>query len=276
MDVAMTTVGVSREARRRLTSPRIAEMVADELRRQIVDGDLADGDLLPPQQVLVERFNVSLVSLREALRILQTEGLISVRRGNQGGAVVHLPTKTSAAYMLGLVLQSQHVPLGDLSTAVRELESTCAALAAQRADRITTIVPELQRINAAMGAELDDGSRFGELGRQFHRALVGECGNATIAAVVGSLEALWSSHEQHRVRDTAEVGYPSAGERRAVLKTHSALTDAIELGDPELARRIASRHLADAETRAFSADSAERIVATSASAAAQLGDWRVP
>ena len=107
----MTTLGVGRETRRRLTSPRIAETVADELRRQIVDGELADGDLLPPQAVLVERFNVSLVSLREALRILETEGLVSVRRGNQGGAVVHAPTKSSAAYMLGLVLQSEHVLL---------------------------------------------------------------------------------------------------------------------------------------------------------------------
>ena len=129
----MTTVGVGRETRRRLTSPRIAETVADELRRQIVDGELADGDLLPPQAVLVERFNVSLVSLREALRILETEGLVSVRRGNQGGAVVHAPTKASAAYMLGLVLQSEHVLLSDLGTALRDLEPTCAALAAATA-----------------------------------------------------------------------------------------------------------------------------------------------
>ena len=139
----MTTVGVGRETRRRLTSPRIAETVADELRRQIVDGELADGDLLPPQAVLVERFNVSLVSLREALRILETEGLLSVRRGNQGGSVVHAPTKASAAYMLGLVLQSEHVLLSDLGTALRDLEPTCAALAAQRPDRVTTIVPRV-------------------------------------------------------------------------------------------------------------------------------------
>ena len=67
-----------------MSAPRIAEIVADELRRQIIDGELADGDLLPRQEVLVEQFNVSLVSLREALRILETEGLVSVRRGNRG------------------------------------------------------------------------------------------------------------------------------------------------------------------------------------------------
>ena len=271
----MRTVGVGRETRRRLTSPRIAETVADELRRQIVDGELADGDLLPPQAVLVERFNVSLVSLREALRILETEGLLSVRRGNQGGSVVHAPTKASAAYMLGLVLQSEHVQLSDLGTALRDLEPTCAALAAQRPDRVTTIVPELQRLNAAMSEKLDDGTLFTDLGRQFHDAVVHGCGKSTVTAVIGSLEALWSSHEQRWAERSAAAGdYPSTAERKAVLKTHTALSDAIELGDPERARRIASRHLADAQTYVLSENGHQRIISTSAHAMAGSRDWR--
>jgi GntR family transcriptional regulator, transcriptional repressor for pyruvate dehydrogenase complex len=272
----MTTLGVGgRETRRRLTSPRIAETVADELRRQIVDGDLADGDLLPPQAVLVERFNVSLVSLREALRILETEGLVSVRRGNQGGAVVHAPTKASAAYMLGLVLQSEHVLLGDLGTALRDLEPTCAALAAQRADRVETIVPELRRLNAAMSESLDEGPLFTDIGRQFHDALVRGCGNSTVTAVVGSLEALWSNHEQRWAERSAAAGdYPSTAERKAVLKTHTALTDAIASGDPERARRIASRHLGDAQAYVLSENATQRIVATSTHAMARTRDWR--
>src|SRR5882672_10535252 len=192
----MTTLGIGPEARRRLSARRTAEIVADELRRQIIDGELADGDLLPRQEVLVSQFNVSLVSLREALRILETEGLVSVRRGNQGGAVVHAPTKASAAYMLGLVLQSEHALLSDLGTALRDLEPTCAVLAAERFDRNDTIVPELRRVNADMAESLDDGPVFTDLGRSFHDALVRGCGNATMMAVVGSLEALWSSHEQ--------------------------------------------------------------------------------
>src|SRR6478609_3384801 len=269
----MTTLGVARETRRRLTSPRIAETVADELRRQIVDGELADGDLLPPQAVLVERFNVSLVSLREALRILETEGLVSVRRGNQGGALVHAPTKASAAYMLGLVLQSEHVLLDDLGTALRDLEPTCAALAAQRADRVTTIVPELQGLNALMAESLHDGPIFTDLGRRFHDALVRGCGNSTVTAVVGSLEALWSSHEQRWAERSAATGdYPSTTERKAVLKTHTALTDAIELGDPERARRIATRHLADAQTFVLSDEANTRVITASPPQA--LARWR--
>ncbi|MCP3811416.1 FCD domain-containing protein [Mycobacteriaceae bacterium Msp059] len=271
----MTTLGVGRENRRRLTSPRIAETVADELRRQIVDGELADGDLLPPQAVLVERFNVSLVSLREAMRILETEGLVSVRRGNQGGAIVHAPTKASAAYMLGLVLQSEHVLLDDLGSALRDLEPTCAALAAQRSDRAETIVPELRRLTTAMSENLGEGTGFTDLGRQFHDAIVRGCGNSTVKAVVGSLEALWGSHERRWAKRSAASGeYPRTAERKAVLKTHVALTDAIEAGDPERARRITARHHSDAQTYVLSGDAAQRIVATSTHDSVRARDWR--
>src|SRR6202048_3646387 len=171
----MTALGIGPEARRRLSAPRIAEIVADELRRQIIDGELADGDLLPRQEVLVEQFNVSLVSLRAALRILETEG----------GTIVHAPAKTSAAYMLGLLLQSESVVVADLGTAILELEPACAALAAQRPDRADTLVPELKLVNDSMAEHLDDGRLFTEIGRQFHDLVVRGCGSHTLIAVVG-------------------------------------------------------------------------------------------
>ena len=190
----MTTLGIGPEARRRLGARRTAEIVADELRRQIIDGELSDGDLLPRQEVLVEQFNVSLVSLREALRILETEGLVSVRRGNRGGAVVHAPAKASAAYMLGLLLQSDTVPLADLGTALQELEPMCAALAARRPDRGKTLIPKLKEINDSMAEHIEDGAQFTEIGGQFHDEVVRGCGNHTMIAVVGSLETLWTGH----------------------------------------------------------------------------------
>src|SRR5258707_617511 len=83
---------------------RLDELVADALRDRITGGDLRDGDLLPKQEELLAEFRVSKPSLREALRILETEGLITVRRGNVGGAVVHLPDSDDAGYMIGLIL----------------------------------------------------------------------------------------------------------------------------------------------------------------------------
>ncbi|MGV0793801.1 FadR/GntR family transcriptional regulator [Mycolicibacterium sp. XJ1819] len=266
----MTTLGIGPEARRRLGARRTAEIVADELRRQIIEGELADGDLLPRQEVLVEQFRVSLVSLREALRILETEGLVSVRRGNRGGAVVHAPAKASAAYMLGLLLQSDYVPLSDLGTALQELEPMCAALAARRADRGKTLVPELKKINESMATHIEDGARFTEIGGQFHDALVRGCGNHTMVAVVGSLETLWTGHLNWWAAETAARGeYPPLSKRRIALSLHRKLTDAIEAGEAERARKLATRHLADTQTYFQSADPDQRIVALSPQALAQ-------
>jgi GntR family transcriptional regulator, transcriptional repressor for pyruvate dehydrogenase complex len=266
----MTTLGIGPEARRRLSARRTAEIVADELRRQIIDGELSEGDLLPRQEVLVEQFNVSLVSLREALRILETEGLVSVRRGNRGGAVVHAPAKASAAYMLGLLLQSDYVPLADLGTALQELDPMCAALAAKRPDRGETLVPKLKELNAAMAEHIEDGARFTEIGGQFHDEIVRGCGNHTMIAVVGSLETLWSSHLQWWADETAARGeYPALSKRRIALGIHTKIAEAIEAGDAERARKLSARHLADTQTFFLSADPEQRIVALSPQALAR-------
>src|SRR5882724_6325161 len=106
------------DLKQRLRQPRLAEMVADGLRERILSGELGDGAMLPKQDDLLAEFRVSPPSIREALRILETEGLITVQRGNVGGAVVHRPQQSKAAYMLGLVLQSRAVPLQDVVTAM--------------------------------------------------------------------------------------------------------------------------------------------------------------
>src|SRR3954462_298831 len=101
----VTRPGETRRARRsraKLRQPRVAEMLADVLRDRILSGELADGDLLPKQDDLLEEFGTSKASAREAFRILETEGLVTVLRGNVGGAVVHRPKPETAAYMLGL------------------------------------------------------------------------------------------------------------------------------------------------------------------------------
>ncbi len=269
----MTAVDNGSDTRRRLSAPRIADIVAGELRRQIIDGELADGDLLPRQEVLVDRFSVSLVSLREALRILETEGLVSVRRGNRGGAVVHAPAKTTAAYMLGLLLQSESVAVADLGMALQELEPACAALAAQRPDRADTLVPQLTQVNESMAEHLDDGRLFTEIGRQFHDLIVRGCGNQTITAVVGTLETLWTGHERQWADESAARGtYPSLAKRRAVLGAHITLAETIADGDADRARRIAGRHLADTQTYVLSGSCDQRIQALSPQAMSRPGN----
>lgn len=257
----MSSFAAESEAARR-AAPSIAELVADEMRRQIIEGELADGTVLPRLEELVKRYQVTLVALREALRILETEGLISVRRGNRGGAVVHAPNETYAAYMLSLVLQCNGVELGDLGSTLRELEPSCAGLAAARPDRSANAVAPLAALNTAMAGSLEDAAAFTEFGRQFHYQLVRASGSATMVSVVGILETLWTGHEQLWAEHASAAGtYPSFAEREAALRAHVRITDAIEAGETDHARRLAARHLHDTQSRLLSTDSSRKVSA---------------
>jgi DNA-binding FadR family transcriptional regulator len=238
--------GVMRQ--RQLSQPRIAEMIAESLRRRILDGDLADGDVLPKMDDLLLEFPVSKPSIREAMRILETEGLISVRRGNVGGAIIHAPKAKTAGYMLGVVLQAQRTALSDLAEALSEFEPVCAAKAAESTDRLQVLVPELVRLNQELEDNLADGPAFTRLARRFHDAIVHGCGNSTMALVAGALETLWSNHESNWAEATNARGdYPKTSARDAVLRTHVKITEAIEEGDSARAKHLAARHLHESQ-----------------------------
>jgi len=220
-------------------------MVADTLRRRILDGDLHDGSVLPKQDRLLAEFGVSPPSLREALRILETEGLITVRRGSVGGAVVHAPHTTGAAYMLALVLQSKDTSLEDVADALQQVEPECVALCALRDDRETAVLPVLRSISADMEAALEDKAAFTRLGRSFHEHLAQTCGNKTLALVAGALETIWSVHEREWARDAARAGrFPEHDVRVAGIEAHHRIIEAIESGDPGEAAAIARKHFA--------------------------------
>ena len=76
----------------RIRVPKTSELVADQIRRQIIRGDLNEGDSLPPEGTLLATLGISRPTLREAFRILEAESLISVVRGSRSGARVHRPS----------------------------------------------------------------------------------------------------------------------------------------------------------------------------------------
>jgi DNA-binding FadR family transcriptional regulator len=222
---------------------RLAEMVADQLRERIVSGQLGDGDVLPGLDRLVQEFGVSPPSLREALRILENEGLITVRRGHLGGAVVHRPHPEAAAYLFGLVLQAGAVPVADLVTALGHLEPLCARLCATRPNRGRTVVPLLRKLHRASEAVIDDAVAFERACQRFHDGLVEGCGNASIAHLVSALEWLWRHQDEgwaHRVAVLHE--YPDLTLRREGLRALAQLLAAIVTGRADEAERLARAH----------------------------------
>jgi GntR family transcriptional regulator, transcriptional repressor for pyruvate dehydrogenase complex len=224
-------------------APKVAELVAARLRWQILAGELADGSDLPRESDLIEAFDVSRPSLREALRILETEGLVRVRRGSVGGAVVRRPGAASAGYHLGLTLQAHSVTNDDLAVARLTIEPSCAALTAELPDR-STVVAELTEL-VDESEKADNTADFTELAQRFHLRLIELCGNTTMVIVAGTLEAVWGSQETRVL--TVDGSREDPKTRARSIAAHRRLIAAIADGAGERARREMRKHLADTQ-----------------------------
>lgn len=246
-----------------LNQQSIGEMVANILRNRIITGELVAGSMLPRQEDLMREFSISRPPMREALRILEAEGLVIVRRGNVGGAEVRAPDRSGIVGSLGLLLQFEDAPLKDLADALVEMEPLCAALAADREDREEAVIAKLQPHLTAAREHLANGAEFTAHSRAFHEALIASCGNATIRITVGALEELWSTQEQAWA-DTAELtaDYPSIEQREEVLAVHEEILDAIRKGHRSHAMTLARAHARAYPTHVLATGERRRIILT--------------
>lgn len=165
------------------------QQIADELRRLIVSGELSEGESLGHEPELVERFGVSRPSLREALRILEAEGLISVVRGMLGGVVAHEPDGRMAARTAALVLQARNVSLADVYEARTLLEPTAVRVVASLRSR-RSAVAELRRLIDDQVRVIMDPEAFGRANARFHQRLVALAGNQTLSIVAEMLNEI--------------------------------------------------------------------------------------
>ncbi|HVV92084.1 MAG TPA: FCD domain-containing protein [Hyphomicrobiales bacterium] len=240
-DVAQGEDGEARlERGRRLHPARMPGVVSSALRDDILSGRLADGAHLPKEEELRAAFGVGRPAMREAMRILEAEGLVSIVRGNRGGAVVRAPRHLHTAYALALVLKSRGARSRDVADALREIEPVCAVLCARRDDRREVVIA-LTEIHANSATVLDDPLAATAAFRRFHEAIVSGCGNATLALLVGALEALWSSH----VND-ASIRSPrprTRQDRQRSFDDHAAILDRLAAGDAEGTREAVFAHI---------------------------------
>lgn len=241
---------------RRIRQPRVAEIVASKLRDDILSGRLRAGDILPTQESLFQEFGVSPPALREAIHLLETDGLISVRRGNMGGAVVQLPSPERTAHMISMVLQTRAATPADVSGALLHLEPICAGMCAAREDRATEVVPQLQAEIDTQTAQFGDASQYVRNARRFHEVLVARCGNEPMILLIGSLELIWSTHESQVWGDDMHEGT-----MRAALRDHQRLLDAISDGNSARATKIAADHLTAARRTTLAAGTDKTIEA---------------
>ncbi len=148
---------------------KTGEAVAATFRRRIANGELAVGDRLPTEDELIQAFGIARTTLREALRILESQGLIHIRRGRGGGATVTMPDLVRLAEPLAVVLQLRKTTTADLDAARVLIEPHLAAkLALHHTDEdLAALRAVLAKASAA--AEAADADAFGARGRRAAR-----------------------------------------------------------------------------------------------------------
>lgn len=241
--------GASKENRvgHLVRAPKTAELIARQLRGRIVRGELTPGDTLPPEVQLMEQFGVSRPTLREAFRILETEGLISVRRGSRGGAQVMTPDMSVAARYVGLLLQVQGTTIVDVYEARMVSEPVCARLFARRRTKqdlvdLRECIEELRAVVDAGTAEIPDPARWSNLTYRFHTLILDRCGNNTLAVQGAVLADIVATHLAFMVSRGFADGETSRRFRRTI-RSYEKLVELLEARDGEGAEAHWRNHM---------------------------------
>lgn len=219
------------------------EQIADELRTLIIAGELDEGDSLGHEPDLIERFGVSRPSLREALRILEAEGLISVVRGVLGGVVVHRPDHRLTARTAALVLQTRNVSLADVFDARTIIEPAAVRLVAAGRSRRGS-ARQLRELIAEQEQAIDDPEAFGLANARFHQELVSLAGNQTLTIVAEMLnEVVERAVTAVSQSDADGDGDDSIATRRRGVRSQQRLVELIEAGDAAAAEEHWRTHM---------------------------------
>jgi GntR family transcriptional repressor for pyruvate dehydrogenase complex len=202
--------------------------VANSIRSKIVSGELLPGDRLPPEDQLVGQLGVARNTLREGMRILENEGVVSVRGGRYGGAYVTKPFLESLAASFVLHLQLADGTFGDLAEARIVLEPRLAGMLAAR--RNTDDLETLARcIRTAEEAAADnDPARYGHAVASLHEAILVRAGNLTLAVIGRLLHQLLEDHYRTVLRS-----WPDEERLQLGLEAYWVLYRHVEAGDAE-------------------------------------------
>ena len=211
---------------------KIAESIARQIMQDIRRQKLEPGSMLPAESAMQERFGVGRGSLREALRILEINGLVVLKPGPKGGPVVAGQDPAAFGQLMTLHLQALGATYRELLQARVEYEVLMARKAAERKDDLPEEVAE-----AAILAEDDvgDDQRYGAASADFHRSIGLAAGNPVLSMVSDAIYSIWA------IRVT-RVLYP-VDEREDVLRQHQAIARAIERHDVRRAERLMREHM---------------------------------
>ncbi len=181
-----------REAFKPIAKQSLSDRLAGQIRQMIQSGDYAAGDRLPPIMEMARLFGVGHPTVREALKKLETTGLVEIRHGsgvyvNRSHDVLVL---ASPDYVGGVTKKL----LLDLVAARMPLELQCASLAAQHATEEN--LAEMRRLLATAGEHLDDDSLLNEVNSAFHHEIAVASGNSVLPQLLDVLHELFSNEQR--------------------------------------------------------------------------------
>lgn len=175
----------------RETTRKASRLIAADLRRRIVRGEIAAGEPLPSEAVLIDSFNVSRETLREALSVLESEMLIVIKRGRGGGAVARRPDVEVTSRYVSLLLQVSGVTLGEVLEARLLMFRPAWTMLAEfpAPDSVEQLQAHCDRESAA----IEDPLAFVDEVCAFEHAVVCLTGTKTLATLVGVLRDVYRS-----------------------------------------------------------------------------------
>jgi DNA-binding FadR family transcriptional regulator len=214
--------------------PKASDVLANELRERILSGEFTEGTPLPPERELVTQTMMSRATVREALRILEVQGLVRIRAGRAGGAFVQRPDKESLARSMALLIRGRQIRLAALLETREAIEPFCAELAARH--RTTADLTVLNAANDAIAEENNTLADFLQANVDWHIAVAAASHNELLAGFMIALSrAIYAATENEAFVDD-EV-------RQVTIRAHRSITEAIRRQDADAAVRRMKRHV---------------------------------
>ena len=214
-------------------SQKVAEIVAQSIAEYILNEDLKPGDALPNERIMTESLAVGRATLREGLRLLETQGVLVIRPGPGGGPVLRETMPADLASSMTLMLQSMRVTFLQVVEARTAIEPEIA-----RAAALSRTGDQLDRLRMASDVLLASPSQPGEFRNAYHlfHELLGEMtGNVVLQVLASTLRKVSEPlHEQ--------VAWGPRSEKAAV-QSHLRLVAAVEQRDGDAAHREIADHM---------------------------------
>lgn len=209
---------------------RTSEVVAASIRSQIARGELKAGDRFPPEDELMAVFGIARTTLREALRILEAEGLVTVVRGRNGGPRVTTPSVEHLTRVFALLLQLEGAALTDVYDALAVIEPPLVGrLATHHTPQQLAELAEAIEAAATAAAVEDDGTAFGEAAAAVHHTLLRNADNTSLSIFGRLLHDVITQFYRRSGR------HATVTERRRAIKSYRKLLTLVENGDAEAA-----------------------------------------